>query len=76
METIEVDRVVIGRADGRLEVLLQDPAKPKAPPPIAPPPTTGTPGPVSPPAAVDGGTASPRVSPARVAPLGSRAAER
>jgi hypothetical protein len=35
LEVIGVDRVVIGRSDGLLEVLLHDPAKPKAPPPAA-----------------------------------------
>lgn len=35
VESIGTDRVVIARADGRLEVLLQDPAKPK----VAPPPS-------------------------------------
>ncbi len=38
LEVIGVDRVVIGRSDGLLEVLLQDPSKPKAPPPVAPVP--------------------------------------
>jgi hypothetical protein len=33
LEVIGVDRVVIGRSDGLLEVLLHDPAKPKAAPP-------------------------------------------
>ncbi len=38
LEVIGVDRVVIGRSDGLLEVLLHDPSKPKASPPAAPVP--------------------------------------
>jgi hypothetical protein len=50
VESISVDRVVIGRADGLLEVLLQDPAKPKAPPTVAPGPAAAA-APVAPPRA-------------------------
>lgn len=35
VESISADRVVIARADGLLEVLLQDPSKPKTPAPAA-----------------------------------------
>jgi hypothetical protein len=49
VEAIGVDRVVIGRSDGLVEVLLQDPAKPKGPaaaearPPTAPVPAAPPP---------------------------------
>jgi len=37
VESIAVDRVVIGRADGSVEVLLRDPSKPRPTPPTAGP---------------------------------------
>jgi hypothetical protein len=40
LETITDDHVVIARPDGRMEVMLRDPAKPK---PTPPPPTASTP---------------------------------
>jgi hypothetical protein len=40
VESIAADRVVIGRGDGSVEVLLRDPSKPRATPP-APAPTGG-----------------------------------
>jgi hypothetical protein len=39
IESISADRVVIGRTDGLVEVLLQDPGKPKATTPVVPSPT-------------------------------------
>lgn len=67
VEAIGADRVVIARADGRLEVLLQDPAKPKAPPPAAPPAAP-------PPAAAIATTPAP--PPSRPVSQGSRVSER
>lgn len=49
VESISADRVVIARPDGLVEVLLQDPAKPKAPPPATPRPTAAAPAAVMPP---------------------------
>jgi len=44
VESIAVDRVVIARGDGLLEVLLHDPSKPRpAPTAAAPPPTVSVP---------------------------------
>jgi hypothetical protein len=56
LETITDDHVVIARPDGRMEVMLRDPAKPKpAPPPptastptVPPPQTPGSPSPPAP----------------------------
>jgi hypothetical protein len=82
VESIRVDRVVIGRADGLLEVLLHDPAKPKAPTPAAPSPTAAAaPSAVAPPRA---GSAEarppnapvPAAPPSRVLNPGSRVSER
>jgi hypothetical protein len=83
VESISVDRVVIGRTDGLVEVLLQDPAKPKAPTPAAPGPTPPSavtpPRPGSTPAAAEARppTASiPAALPARVLNPGSPVGER
>ncbi|MEX2224226.1 MAG: type II secretion system protein N [Candidatus Rokuibacteriota bacterium] len=72
LKSIGADRVVIERAGGLLEVLLKDPAKPKAPPPAAPtaatvaPAPAGTPAPAGPaPAAAE---ARPPTAPAPTAP--------
>jgi hypothetical protein len=44
MESIAVDRVVIARGDGLLEVLLRDPSKPRpAPTAAVPPPAAAVP---------------------------------
>jgi hypothetical protein len=69
VESISADRVVIGRTDGLVEVLLQDPAKPKAPTPAAP----------SPPAAAEARPPNapvPAAPPSRVPNPGSRVSER
>ena len=48
VDSIAVDRVVIGRGDGLLEVLLHDPSKPKpAPTAAAPAPAAPAPGPAA-----------------------------
>jgi len=47
LESINPDRVVIGRPDGRVELLLQDPSKPR---PATPAATTAVVGPATPPA--------------------------
>lgn len=49
VESIGADRVVIARAEGLIEVLLQDPSKPK-PAPAAPVPAGAVPGSPTPPA--------------------------
>jgi hypothetical protein len=76
VESIAVDRVVIGRGDGSVEVLLRDPSKPR-PAPTAPAPAGG---PQAGAAPSGPATASPATSPptepapaARGAGLGSRA---
>ena len=49
VDSIAVDRVVIGRGDGLLEVLLHDPSKPKpTPTAAAPAPAAPAPGPAAP----------------------------
>ena len=65
VESIAADRVVIGRGDGLVEVLLRDPSKPR-PGPAAAAPTPGT-------SAAAPGTPVP-VMPATSAPALSRAA--
>ena len=86
LEVIHVDRVVIGRSDGLLEVLLQDPSKPKAPAPAAAgpaaaaAPSTGAPPPAGAmPAAVRArppAAAVPGAPPSRALDPGSRPNER
>jgi hypothetical protein len=85
LEVIHVDRVVIGRSDGLLEVLLQDPSKPKAPAPAAAGPAAATPSTGAPlpagsmPAAVRArppAAAVPGASPSRTLDPGSRPNER
>jgi hypothetical protein len=86
VESISADRVVIGRADGLVEVLLQDPAKPKAPTPAAPSPTAAAaPSAVTPPRAGSTPGAAearppsapaPAAPPSRVLNPGSRVNER
>ncbi|MGH7369069.1 MAG: hypothetical protein ACREK9_21940 [Candidatus Rokuibacteriota bacterium] len=68
LESIGVDRVVIGRADGLLEVLLKDPSKPKAPVPAAPGPPAAE--------ARAPGAPLPVPPPSRVPKPGARASER
>jgi Type II secretion system protein C len=70
LETIRVDRVVIGRADGALEVLLQDPTKPKAPPTVAVPASPA--GPAAPAAAEPAPPAPPARAVGAAAPAGER----
>jgi hypothetical protein len=70
VEAIGPDRVVITRADGRLEVLLQDPAKPK----VAPPPTPAAPAAATP--AAGASPTSPAPPPSRTVGPGSRVSER
>jgi hypothetical protein len=85
LEVIHVDRVVIGRSDGLLEVLLQDPSKPKAPAPAAAGPAAATPSTGAPlpagsmPAAVRArppAAAVPGALPSRALDAGSRPNER
>ena len=86
VESISADRVVIGRADGLVEVLLQDPAKPKAPTPAAPSPTAAAaPSALTPPRAGSTPAAAearppsapgPAAPPSRVLNPGSRVNER
>jgi hypothetical protein len=51
------DRVVIRRADGPIEVMLKDPAKPAPPPPLSTTPGTPAPAPVGAPTTPDAATA-------------------
>jgi hypothetical protein len=51
------DRVVIRRADGPIEVMLKDPAKPAPPPPLSMTPGTPAPAPVGAPTTPDAATA-------------------
>ena len=51
------DRVVIRRADGPIEVMLKDPAKPAPPPPLSMTPGTSAPAPAGAPAAPDAAAA-------------------
>ncbi len=86
VESISADRVVIGRTDGLVEVLLQDPAKPKAPTPAAPSPApAAAPSAATPPRAGATPAAAearpptapvPAVPPSRVPNPGSRMSER
>ena len=86
VESISADRVVIGRTDGLVEVLLQDPAKPKAPTPAVPSPTAAAaPAAVTPPrpgstqAAAEArppNAPGPAAPPSRVLNPGSRVNER
>ena len=48
IEKISDDRVVIARPEGLVEVLLQDPSKPRAAPTVAAGPSQGVPQPVAP----------------------------
>jgi hypothetical protein len=64
VESIAVDRVVIGRGDGLLEVLLHDPSKPKPTPTAAAP----APGPAPAPAAQAGPTPATAAVPAVATP--------
>ena len=62
VESIDPDRVVIGRPDGRVEVLLQDPSKPRATTPAG---ATGVGTPVRPPAPGTPVIPAPRLAPPR-----------
>ena len=75
IESIAVDRVVIARGDGLLEVLLYDPSKPRAAPTAAAPPAAAVP------AAAQTGLApanpaTPPAVPAAVVPVPATRAER
>jgi hypothetical protein len=69
VESIAPDRVVIGRGDAAVEVLLRDPAKPRpsATPAAAPAPSTGQSGAVAPPAAAPASPATQAAAPAPAA---------
>lgn len=72
VESIGADRVVIARAEGLVEVLLQDPSKPRPTGPAAsvPPPAASAAQPV-PAIAPPAGTAAPAPPPSRVPPAPS-----
>lgn len=75
VESIAADRVVIGRGDGVVEVLLHDPSKPKPPPAATPPapapPTAAASAPAAPlpstPPGGPSGTPAPPGPPSRAA---------
>jgi hypothetical protein len=81
LHSIGRDRVVVARPEGLVEVLLQDPSKPRSPPTAATavpgaPPVAGAIPPVATPwpaavAAPPIGPAAPGVPPSRMAPAGS-----
>jgi len=70
VESIAADRVVIGRGEGPLEVLLHDPSKPRAAP------TSAGPAGPSVPAVPAPGTAAPLAAPAPATPAAPAAAAR
>ena len=70
VESIAADRVVIGRGEGPLEVLLHDPSKPRAAPTSAGPAGPGVPAVPAP------GAAAPSAAPAPATPAAPAAAAR